>query len=57
MKQTPHSSEGKIVQALIQNLVILNEIRLRMVYGSIYEIKNNKSLAATRLKSLTKQED
>jgi hypothetical protein len=48
---------GKIVQVLIQNLVFLNEIRLRIAYGPIHEIKNNKSLAATRLKSLTKQED
>lgn len=53
-KQTMY---GKLVQVLIQNLLILNEIRLRMAYGSIHEIKNSKSLGATRLKSLAERED
>jgi hypothetical protein len=47
----------QIIQRLIQNLMLLNERRLRMAYGSIYEIRNNKSLAVTRLKSLAEQED
>lgn len=54
MKQTPC---GKIVQALLQNLVLLNEVKLWMAYGPLYRIKNNKSLAATRLNNLAEQED
>jgi len=47
----------QILQGLIQSLVLINEIRLRMAYGPLYEIRSNKSLAATRLESLTEQED
>ena len=33
---------------MIQNLVLLNEIRLRIAYGPMHEIKNNKSMAGNQ---------
>ncbi len=46
MKQTPH---GEVVQALIQNLLVLNEMRLRVAYGSIYKGKEQQELGSDQV--------
>jgi len=45
-----------ILKRLIQELVSINKERLKVIYEPPYETRNNKSLAATRLKTLAKQE-
>lgn len=45
-----------IVNGLIQELVSINKERLKVIYEPPYNKRKNKSLGATRLKTLTKQE-
>jgi len=49
MKETIH---GTIIKGLIQELVLINREELRVAYGYLFNIKNNKGLASTRPNNL-----